>query len=434
MDYNFLYFIFEISNLFFKEFLNSNNENNDKDKSSNYTIFFEFFSCLIKAIMSTDNINKDINNEFIFQIYQLLYKDLKEERKSKKLDEDTFLGFMKILMTTIKGDQLMKNKILKYKINDETIFDIIFDIIIKEKNNINHSNRNAGDDLEIENLISNIDDSSQLTKFIPFEKCNEIRDIFNNINQNKDEISISQKIYDTFNDFILLCLSGSTEPEYISKLLQIISSLNNRNYSPNNRGKKEKKPKSFGYVGLKNIGCICYMNSILQQMYMVPSFRYAIMACDDKKSPNPQTSFFNNNLYDDNLLHQLQKMYTFLTYSEKEAYNPKDFCASFKDFDNAPMNPMIQQDSQEFFNNFCDKIENCLKNTKYKYIIDNIFTGKTCSSVICQKCKTVSNKFEDFYNLTLEVKNVGSLYESLQTLINPERIEEFKCEERKKNK
>ena len=433
LDYNFLYFIFEISNLFFKEFLNSNNENNDKDKSSNYTIFFEFFSCLIKAIMSTDNINKDINNEFIFQIYQLLYKDLKEERKSKKLDEDTFLGFMKILMTTIKGDQLMKNKILKYKINDETIFDIIFDIIIKEKNNINHSNKNTSDDLEIENLISNIDDSSQLTKFIPFEKCNEIRDIFNNINQNKDEISISQKIYDTFNDFILLCLSGSTEPEYISKLLQIISSLNNRYYSPNNRGKKEKKPKSFGYVGLKNIGCICYMNSILQQMYMVPSFRYAIMACDDKKSPNPQTSFFNNNLYDDNLLHQLQKMYTFLTYSEKEAYNPKDFCASFKDFDNAPMNPMIQQDSQEFFNNFCDKIENCLKNTKYKYIIDNIFTGKTCSSVICQKCKTVSNKFEDFYNLTLEVKNVGSLYESLQTLINPERIEEFKCEVCKKN-
>ena len=170
------------------------------------------------------------------------------------------------------------------------------------------------------------------------------------------------------------------------------------------------------------------MNSILQQMYMVPSFRYAIMSADDKKGKNYQISFFYNNTFDDNLLHQLQKMYTFLTYSEKQAYNPKDFCSSFKDFDGAPINPLLQQDSEEFYNNFCDKIENSLKNTKYKYIIENIFTGKTCSSVICEKCKTVSNRFEDFYNLSLEVKNIGSLYESLEKLIEPEKIEQFNCE------
>ena len=92
------------------------------------------------------------------------------------------------------------------------------------------------------------------------------------------------------------------------------------------------------------------MNSILQQMYMVPSFRYAIMSVDDKKDKNNQMSLFFNNHFDDNLLHQLQKMYIYLTYSEKQAFNPKDFCSSFKDFDGAPINPMIQQDSQEFYN------------------------------------------------------------------------------------
>jgi ubiquitin C-terminal hydrolase len=151
------------------------------------------------------------------------------------------------------------------------------------------------------------------------------------------------------------------------------------------------------------------------------------MSSDDLKAPNYQTSFFNNNRFDDNLLHQLQKTYTYLTYSEKQAYNPKDFCASFKDFDGAPINPMIQQDSQEFFNNLCDKIENSLKNTKYRYIIDNIFTGKTCSSVICDDCNTISNRFENFYNLTLEVKNIKNLYESLQKLISPEKIDQFNC-------
>jgi hypothetical protein len=64
---------------------------------------------------------------------------------------------------------------------------------------------------------------------------------------------------------------------------------------------------------------------------MVPPFRNAIISSDDKKEVKTMKSSFNNNFYDDNLLHQLQKMYTFLTFSEKQAYNPKDFCSSFKD-------------------------------------------------------------------------------------------------------
>ena len=32
-----------------------------------------------------------------------------------------------------------------------------------------------------------------------------------------------------------------------------------------------------GYVGLKNIGCICYMNSIIQQLYMIAPFRKAML-------------------------------------------------------------------------------------------------------------------------------------------------------------
>ena len=42
-----------------------------------------------------------------------------------------------------------------------------------------------------------------------------------------------------------------------------------------------------GFVGLKNIGCICYMNSIMQQLYMIPSFRKAILEVEDKKNEPP---------------------------------------------------------------------------------------------------------------------------------------------------
>ena len=124
--------------------------------------------------------------------------------------------------------------------------------------------------------------------------------------------------------------------------------------------KKNKSPPSFkkhGHVGLKNLGCICYMNSILQQVYMVPTFRYAIMGVDDAKKNEQENS-------DDDSLNQLQIMYTYLTLSEKEDYNPKNFCKAFKDFDGNPINIMVQQDSQEFFNNFFDKMENNLKQIK----------------------------------------------------------------------
>jgi ubiquitin carboxyl-terminal hydrolase 9/24 len=36
-----------------------------------------------------------------------------------------------------------------------------------------------------------------------------------------------------------------------------------------------------GFVGLKNIGCICYMNSIMQQLFMIPTFRKAILEVED---------------------------------------------------------------------------------------------------------------------------------------------------------
>lgn len=29
----------------------------------------------------------------------------------------------------------------------------------------------------------------------------------------------------------------------------------------------------YGYAGIKNLGCICYMNAMLQQFFMCPAFR-----------------------------------------------------------------------------------------------------------------------------------------------------------------
>lgn len=47
------------------------------------------------------------------------------------------------------------------------------------------------------------------------------------------------------------------------------------------------EPRSeLGFAGIKNLGCICYMNAMIQQFFMTPTFRYGILMADDKQPPN----------------------------------------------------------------------------------------------------------------------------------------------------
>lgn len=34
--------------------------------------------------------------------------------------------------------------------------------------------------------------------------------------------------------------------------------------------------RTDNYIGITNLGCICYMISLLQQLFMVPQFRYQL--------------------------------------------------------------------------------------------------------------------------------------------------------------
>jgi len=51
----------------------------------------------------------------------------------------------------------------------------------------------------------------------------------------------------------------------------------------------DKMKSSTGYVGLKNLGCICYMNSFMQQLYMIPDFSQSIMCTENPLFDRGQT-------------------------------------------------------------------------------------------------------------------------------------------------
>ena len=121
-----------------------------------------------------------------------------------------------------------------------------------------------------------------------------------------------------------------------------------------------------------------------------------------------------------------------LELSERSDYNPLEFCFAFKDLDGNPTNTGEQKDAQEFLNLAFDRIENLLRSTKMKYLLQSVFGGQTCSQLVCQECGKVKNRIEDFYNLSLTVKDIKSMHDSLQKLIEGEVINDFECDTCKK--
>ena len=39
---------------------------------------------------------------------------------------------------------------------------------------------------------------------------------------------------------------------------------------------QDKERSLLGYAGLVNLGATCYMNSLIQQLYFIPNFRYVL--------------------------------------------------------------------------------------------------------------------------------------------------------------
>jgi uncharacterized UBP type Zn finger protein len=116
-----------------------------------------------------------------------------------------------------------------------------------------------------------------------------------------------------------------------------------------------------------------------------------------------------------------------LELSERGDYNPWKFCFAFKEFDGGPTNTGEQKDAQEFLNLALDRLDTALKGTSRQNLLRCVFGGQTCSQLVCQTCGHVKNRLEDFYNLSLTVKGLKGMHESLADLVRGEVINDYAC-------
>ncbi|CAD8161453.1 unnamed protein product [Paramecium pentaurelia] len=191
----------------------------------------------------------------------------------------------------------------------------------------------------------------------------------------------------------------------------------------------------YGFVGLKNLGATCYINSLLQQFFMNKAFRHGIL--------NSQISLTENNetiIYDDvdqiksesakiklqdNTLYQLQLVFIQLQDSVRSFINPIQFIKTLQGYDGLPINCSVQQDVNEFFNLLTDKLEKDQKGTQQQDLIHQIMGGILGHEIrsLEQDVEFQRETDEVFLTVTIEIKNKKNLEEALDLFIKADVLD-----------
>eukprot|EP00736_Rhodelphis_marinus_P012162 Rmarinus@m.24887 len=206
---------------------------------------------------------------------------------------------------------------------------------------------------------------------------------------------------------LLLALAQSGD-ENMSRVLSMLAehhsltdNITSWHYSPRSNLKAD-----VGYVGLKNLGATCYMNSLIQQFFMIPDLRSSLLRARELSTEENESSFFS----------RVQVMFANLLCSERRYYDPTDLCMSYK-IGGDTMNTAIQMDVNEFFTQFVDQIECALRGQPEEKIFLSAVGGKLCNQMVSKECPCVSEGDEPFYFLQTEVRNCDSIEESFDMLV-----------------
>ena len=168
--------------------------------------------------------------------------------------------------------------------------------------------------------------------------------------------------------------------------------------------------KETGMVGLRNQGATCYLNSLLQSLYLTGAFRKAVYQIPTETSQD---------LANSSSAYALQRLFYRLQ-ADQVAVSTQELTHSFG-WESRQI--FEQQDVQELSRILMDKLEARMRGTEAENALPNMFVGKMKTYLKCINVEYESSRIEDFWDLQLNVSGCKSVDESFKDYIQVETLE-----------
>uniref|UniRef100_A0AAX7W4P7 Ubiquitin carboxyl-terminal hydrolase n=1 Tax=Astatotilapia calliptera TaxID=8154 RepID=A0AAX7W4P7_ASTCA len=170
--------------------------------------------------------------------------------------------------------------------------------------------------------------------------------------------------------------------------------------------------------GIKNQGGTCYLNSLLQTLLFTPEFREELFSLvpdelgslEDKDKPEAKVRVIPL---------ELQRLFAHLLLVDQQSASTAGLTDSFGWNSSEGTN---QHDVQELNRILFSALEHSLVGTSGSTFIHRLYHGTIVNSIVCKECGNVSQRQEDFLDLTVCVCGLPSLEDALWNMFVAEEL------------